>query len=146
MKPLDETDQRLLAALTSNARLPVSTLAAHLGLARTTVQARLERLERRGVIAGYSLKLNPDVALGQIRATVLVQLEPRATADVLMRLKKRPAVELAHTTSGRFDLALQLRASSTAELDQVLDDIGALDGVRSLESLIHLSTRIDRAL
>jgi hypothetical protein len=50
------------------------------------------------------------------------------------------------TTSGRFDLLLQIAASNTQVLDQVLDQIGALTGVKSSESLIHLSTRLDRAV
>lgn len=145
MKQLDDTDRKLIAILSANARLPVSSLAAELDLARTTVQARLERLERRGVIAGYTVKLNEDVVTNQIRATVLVQVDPRATPDVLARLRKVSQVELAHTTSGRFDLTLQLRATNTVEMDSVLDLIGAMEGVRSLESLIHLSTRINRA-
>ena len=53
---------------------------------------------------------------------------------------------MAHTTSGRFDLLLQVAAPSTAALDVVLDRIGLLTGVKSSESLIHLSTRIDRAV
>jgi DNA-binding Lrp family transcriptional regulator len=50
------------------------------------------------------------------------------------------------TTSGRFDLLMQIAAPNTRALDEVLDQIGGLTGVRSSESLIHLSTRIDRAL
>ena len=57
-----------------------------------------------------------------------------------------PEVERVFTTSGRFDLLLQIAAPSTMLLDQVLDQIGAMTGVRSSESLIHLSTRIDRAV
>ena len=55
-------------------------------------------------------------------------------------------MERVFTTSGRFDLLLQIAAPSTTLLDQVLDQIGAMTGVRSSESLIHLSTRIDRAV
>jgi DNA-binding Lrp family transcriptional regulator len=75
---------------------------------------------------------------------VLLMLEPRATAAVLTRLKAMPGVEAAYTASGRFDMVLSLAARSTAELDDMLDRIGEFDGVRGSESLIHLSTRIDR--
>ncbi len=143
---MDDLDRKMLAVLSTDARMSVSALAAQLGVARTTAQARLERLERSGVIAGYAVRLNPDVTAGHIRATVLLQVEPRALVGLLARLRKTPQVELAHTTSGRFDLALQLRANTTTELDQVLDEIGLMQGVRGSESLIHLSTRIERTL
>ena len=141
----DETDHALLALLAQNARMPVATLARRLGLARTTVQARLERLETAGVIAGYTLKLG-QTARPRIRATVLLSIEPRSGPAVLARLASLPGVEAVHTTSGRVDLIVQLAADTTEALDDTLDRIGEAKGVRSSESLIHLSTKLDRAV
>lgn len=141
---MDEIDEKLLTALAENARLPVATLARRFGLARSTVQARIDRLEARGVIAGYALRLGEGAVPSAIRATVLLTLEPRATAAVVTRLKSMRQVEAAYTASGRFDLVVMLAARSTAELDDTLDRIGEIDGVRGSESLIHLSTKIDR--
>lgn len=141
---IDETDRALVAALSENARLPVADLARKLGLARTTVQARLDRLESRGAIAGYTLKRGPDLQ-PVLRATVLISVEPRATAAVLARLKSLDAVEKLHTTSGRFDMIATLCAETTEALDRTLDTIGEAKGVKASESLIHLSTRIDRS-
>ena len=146
MIELDETDRRLLALLGANARTPVAKLGTKLGLARTTVQARLDRLERNGVLAGYTVKLSEDARAGQIRATVLIHITPAAQSAVLRQLERLPAVERVHTTSGRFDLACQLRTQSTLALDETLDRIGEIDGVLAMESLIHLSTRIDRTV
>jgi DNA-binding Lrp family transcriptional regulator len=73
-------------------------------------------------------------------------IEPRAQAAVLARLKSIAEVEKVFTTSGRFDLLIQVACPGTQVLDQVLDQIGALTGVRASESLIHLSTKIDRAV
>ena len=146
MAEIDDTDRALISMLGQNARLPVATLAGKLGMARTTVQARIERLERSGVIAGYSVRLGDRAAAGMIRSTVLIQLKPSAQGAVLAQLKRLPDVESAHTTSGRFDLCCELRSTSTLQLDETLDKIGEIDGVEGLESLIHLSTRIDRRL
>ncbi len=143
---MDALDKRLLAALGRDARAPVSTLARDLDVARSTVQARLERLERSGTIAGYTVRLGAEMKEARIRATVLMQVEPRATPNVLQRLRAMTQVERAHTSSGRFDLILEGAATTTAELDETLDRIGAFTGVRSSESLIQLSTKIDRAL
>lgn len=142
---IDDTDRQLLALLSENARLPVATLARRLSLARTTVQARLERLERTGVIAGYTLRLSEAVR-APLRATALVAIEPRSGPAVLARLKSLPQVRRVHTTSGRFDLIVTIEAQTTEALDETLDKIGEARGVRSSESLIHLSTKLDRGM
>jgi DNA-binding Lrp family transcriptional regulator len=143
---MDEIDEKLLTELAANARVPVATLAKKLGLARSTVQARIERLERRGIIAGYGLRIGPNAGIARIRATVLIKIEPRATPGVLQRLAILPQVERAHTASGRFDLIATVAARDTAALDQTLNAIGAIPGVTGTESLIQLATKIDRAL
>lgn len=140
---IDETDTRLLAELGANARLPLATLARRLGLARSTLQARLERLERTGVIAGYTVVVGTPIR-PRLRATALISVEPRAAAGVIQRLGSLSTVEQVHTTSGRFDLIATLVAETTEALDATLDRIGETRGVRGSESLIHLSTKIDR--
>ncbi|MYM54799.1 Lrp/AsnC family transcriptional regulator [Thalassovita mangrovi] len=139
----DETDAALLTLLAENARLPVATLARRLGLARTTVQARLDRLENNGTIAGYGVRLGRP-AQPRLRATALLSIEPRSGPAVLARLKSLPNVMRVHTTSGRFDMIAEISARTTEELDDTLDRIGEAKGVKSSESLIQLSTKIDR--
>ena len=143
---MDDLDRNILALLGADARMSVATLARRLKVARSTIQARLERLETTGIIAGYTLKLGEEARQGRLRASVLLTIEPRAQAAILSRLKSIAEVERVFTTSGRFDLLMQIAAPNTQVLDQVLDQIGALTGVKSSESLIHLSTRIDRAV
>lgn len=143
---MDELDRNILGLLGADARMSVATLARRLKVARSTIQARLERLETGGIIAGYTLKLGEAARQGRLRASVLLTIEPRGQAAILTRLKSIPEVERVFTTSGRFDLLLQIAAANTQVLDGVLDQIGALTGVRSSESLIHLSTRLDRAV
>ncbi|MGH1414260.1 MAG: Lrp/AsnC family transcriptional regulator [Pelagimonas sp.] len=140
----DETDLKLIALLSENARLPVADLSRRLGIARTTVQARIDRLLARGAIAGFTLRKGPGLR-APVRATALLSIEPRAAAAVVARLKTLPQVETVHTTSGRFDLIVTLGADTTEDLDERLDDIRDAQGVKSSESLIHLSTKIDRA-
>ncbi|WP_112309111.1 Lrp/AsnC family transcriptional regulator [Pseudogemmobacter bohemicus] len=143
---MDELDRSLIGLLSADARISVATLARRLKVARSTIQARLERLENTGIIAGYTLKLGEAAREGRLRASVLVTIEPRGQAAILTRLKSIHEVEKVYTTSGRFDLLLQIACPNTQILDQVLDQIGAMTGVKSSESLIHLSTRIDRAV
>ncbi|MBL4928613.1 Lrp/AsnC family transcriptional regulator [Fuscibacter oryzae] len=143
---MDDLDRNILGLLGADARMSVATLARRLKVARSTIQARLERLETTGIIAGYTLKLGEAARQGRLRASVLLTIEPRALAAVLTRLKAMSEVERVFTTSGRFDLLLQIAAPNTQVLDSLLDQIGGMTGVKSSESLIHLSTRIDRAV
>lgn len=143
---MDELDRAIVGLLSADARMSVATLSRRLKVARSTIQARLERLETNGVIAGYTLKLGEGAREGRLRASVLLSIEPRAQAAILTRLKSIAEIERCFTTSGRFDLLLQIACPNTQVLDQVLDQIGAMTGAKSSESLIHLSTKIDRAV
>ena len=143
---MDELDTKILTALAANSSTSTSRLGRRFKVARSTVQARIEKMERTGIIAGYTIKLG-DVALARrIKATVLVTVEPRSTPAVVQRLKTIPEIEIVHTTTGRFDLIVQVASDSTSDLDDVLDLIGAITGVRGSESLIHLSTKFDLAI
>ena len=141
---LDATDQSLLALLRENARAPTAELARKLKLSRTTVQSRLARLERARVIAGYTVKVSPEAEAQQVRAHILITLEPRKALAIESALRRIPELRTLHSVSGPFDLIAIVAAASIGELDHLIDRIGALDGVERTQSAIVLSTRIDR--
>jgi DNA-binding Lrp family transcriptional regulator len=140
---LTEKDEKLLALLKLNAREPVASLARKLGVSRSTVQDRLQRLERQGVIAGYSVRLAEQAEKG-IRAYVTIEAEPRRAVDVARALQKLPQIETLHTVSGKFDLVALASAKTTEEMDRMLDQIGSIPGVTGTESAMILSTKLDR--
>lgn len=141
---LDDTDRQLLALLRENARAPTAELARRLGLSRTTVQARLERLLRRRAIAGFTVVVPDEVEAALVRAHVMITLAPRRAAAIETALRRIPEVRVLHSVSGPFDLIAVVAAGSIAELDALIDRIGTLDGVERTTSAIVLSTRIDR--
>jgi DNA-binding Lrp family transcriptional regulator len=141
---LDELDRNLLALLQANARESVANLARQLGVARTTVVARIERLERTGVIDGYSVRLCQDVLDASLCAYVGIILAPKFGADVQKRLAKMPEVQLLCAVSGEFDYVAWLRADSPDRLNDLLDQIGGLEGVERTTTSIILSRKIDR--
>ncbi|OAE38480.1 Lrp/AsnC family transcriptional regulator [Agrobacterium tumefaciens] len=141
---ITDKDRALLALLSENARMPVAELARRLGLSRTTVQARIERLETEGVIAGYGLRLSETYLSGLVRAHVLITIGPKALPSVTAALAAIKEVITLHSVSGTFDLIAILSAPSILELDRLIDRIGALDGVERTLSSIILSTRISR--
>jgi len=145
MKPsLDDIDNKILALLMDNARLPVTTIAKQVGIARTTVIARIAALEKRGVIAGYGLKLNQEMFQPAVRAYVGLSVEARYASNLMKYLQQLPEVETLCAVSGAIDYMLTLRCATTEVLDRLLDQIGALDGVRQTSTSIILSKRIDR--
>lgn len=143
---MDDLDQKILTALAADSSTSVSRLARRFKVARSTVQARLERMETNGTIAGYTIKLG-DVALARrIKATVLIQVEPRTAANVITKLKAIPEVEMVATSTGRVDLIAQIACETTEEIDTTLEQINAITGIQDIESLIHLSTKFDRSI
>jgi DNA-binding Lrp family transcriptional regulator len=113
-------------------------------LSRTTVQSRIERLERRGVIAGYTTRLSDEYEIGLIKAHVLITALPKFASIMEQELRRMTSVKTLHTVSGHFDLIAIVVAPTVGELERVIDRIGALDGVERTISSIILSTRIDR--
>lgn len=141
---LDKTDLALLALLRDDARAPTAELARKLKLSRTTVQSRMERLERRRVIAGYTVVVPDELEAGLVRAHVLITLAPKRSGAIEVALRKIPEVRVLHSVSGPFDLIAVVAATSIGELDALIDRIGGLDGVERTTSAIVLSTRIQR--
>ncbi|MEO8113952.1 MAG: AsnC family transcriptional regulator, partial [Phenylobacterium sp.] len=89
---MDDLDTHLLARLRENARAPVAELARALGLSRTTVQSRLARLERDGVIAGYAVKLSEAREAALVHAFIMLTVEPKQAAAVIGSLKRMAGV------------------------------------------------------
>jgi len=137
---LDDTDRELLSLLRHDARMPVATLAAKLKLARGTVQNRMKRLERDGVIVGYTVRVKPQAEAHRIRALMSIAVEGNRGAEVLHALRGHPNVTGLHSTNGRWDLIAELRADSLESFDRALGNIRLIDGIANTETSLLLST------
>ncbi len=142
--PLDGVDHALVALLREDARAPTAELARKLGLSRTTVQSRMERLQRQRVITGYTVTVADEFEANLVRAHVLITLAPKRSASIETTLRKWPELRELHSVSGPFDMIAIVAAPSIAELDALIDRIGGLDGVERTTSAIVLSTRVRR--
>ncbi|EGJ09290.1 MULTISPECIES: Lrp/AsnC family transcriptional regulator [Rubrivivax] len=142
--PRDQMDRDLIALLQANARESTAELARKLGVARTTVIARLERLERSGVIVGYTVRLGLDEAERGVQAWVGITTEPKSARDVTRRLAALPELRQLCSVSGEFDYLALIRTDSTARLDVLLDEIGEIDGVTKTTTSVVLALRVDR--
>jgi DNA-binding Lrp family transcriptional regulator len=137
---LDDVDKQLLALLRQDARMSVVALAKHLRVARATVQNRVTRLEKGGVIVGYTVRLKPAAEPHQIRALMTIAVEGNRAKDVMTVLRGHPNVATIHSTNGRWDMIAELRADTLESFDRVLGAIRLIDGIANTETSILLST------
>jgi DNA-binding Lrp family transcriptional regulator len=141
---LSSLDRRLLALLRKDARLPIARLSKELGISRASVYSRLRALQSSGVIEGFTVRLNPDYDRGLIRAHVLIKVAPKLARATEKQLQALPEVTALHAISGQYDLIAVVEAPSAPDLNEVIDRIGDLAGVRSTTSSILLATRLSR--
>lgn len=137
-------DQQLLAVMRGNARASTTELAQILGVSRSTVQKRLERLESEGVIAGYTVQLSSEYLDQEIKAHVMITISPRMTTDIIKNMKKLDGVRAIYSVSGPHDLIAEFAAMSVTDLDKMIDEIIAIEGVERTVSSVILSTRLKR--
>ena len=134
---MDALDHRLIAALRHDARLSVAALAQKLEVSRGTVTNRMEKLERDGVIAGYTVRLRPDAVTDEIRAWASVAVEGNQQS-VVRALLGEPGVSALHDTNGRWDLLAELRVADLEALSRTLERIRKIPGVSATETSVHL--------
>ena len=141
---LDNLDRELLSLLQANAREPAANLARKLHIARTTVVARIARLEREGVVAGYGVRLGSRLEQAAVRAFCGLGVDARRGPAVIRHLDRLPEVEEVWAVSGQLDYLVLLRCETPEQLDMLLDRLGQIEGVHQTHTSVVLSRRIDR--
>jgi len=144
MEKLDDLDRHLLALLQANAREPAAELARRLKIARTTVVARIARLEREGVVAGYGVRLGQRLEQAAVCAFCALSVNARGAGAIIQALERMPEVEGAWAVSGEFDYMVQLRCESPETLDALLDRLGQIEGIQRTQTSVVLRRKIDR--
>ncbi|MDA5095589.1 Lrp/AsnC family transcriptional regulator [Aliiroseovarius sp. KMU-50] len=140
----DDLDRRILALLRSDARLPTAKIAAQLGVARTTVHARITKMEREGTIAGYSVVLGDANSENIVQVVILLEVQQKETARIIKRLEGYPEIRLCLSINGEFDLLLSAEAPRIEDLDVLVDELGAIPGVLRTNTSVVFGRRIDR--
>ncbi|MCL4154148.1 UNVERIFIED_CONTAM: hypothetical protein GTU68_043733 [Idotea baltica] len=138
---MDDMGSKLIAALRHDARASLSDLAIGLGVSRTTLRARLARLQQSGEIVGFSVVTRADVAQDPVRGLMMIGIEGRGATRIKRQLAGMPELRAIHSTNGRWDLIVEIGTVTLAEFDKVLDRIRRLDGVVSSETSLLLSTQ-----
>lgn len=139
---IDALDGRLLRAMGATPRAGVLELARRLGVARGTVQARLDKLQARGVVTGFGPDLDL-VALGYgVLAFTTLEIAQGRLADVVRHLRDIPEVLEAHAISGPGDLHCRVVAHTNTHLQDVINRILEVQGIDRTTTVIALSTQI----
>lgn len=139
-----EADQILLSLLRNNARASISDLARELNLSRSTVQNRIAKLEASGVIKGYVVEFGDEYRQGLVSAHISIKLFQKKTMQTNKQLQKIDQITALYAIGGEFDLIAVIEARSLEQLSQIIDDIGALDGVERTNSSIIMETKFKR--
>jgi len=141
--PVDALDAALIELLAAEPRVGVLEASKRLRVARGTVQARLERMQERGVITGYGPEVDPAALGYEVTAFITLEIRQAGGHDpVADRLAAIPEVLEAHTITGAGDMLCRVVARSNADLQRVLDAIVSTEGVIRSATLISLAAQV----
>jgi len=136
----DDLDRRIIAHLRVDGRASLSKLADALGVARGTVQNRLDRLLETGALLGFTVRVRDDYDDLSVRAVMMVEVIGKSTTEVIRKLRGITEIRTLHTTNGNWDLVADIRAGSLSDFDRVLREVRMIDGVANSETSLLLST------
>jgi DNA-binding Lrp family transcriptional regulator len=142
---MDEIDHRIVALLRENARRSFQDIGERVALSAPAVKRRVDRLERDGVIRGYSANVDPSAIGWNTHAFVELFCEGAMSGDqVKEAVGGHPEVEAAYTIAGAPSAILHLRASDTQHLEQALERVRDTPGVIRTQTQVVLSTLFER--
>ncbi len=139
---VDELDARILELFAAQPRIGVLEASRRLQVARGTVQARLDRLTERGVVAGAGPQLSPRALGYPVTAFVTCEIAQRGHEQIGAQLAAVPEVLEVHTITGSGDLMCRIVARSNADLQRVIDQLVAQDGIQRTSTVIALATQV----
>ncbi len=135
---LDALDQDLIALLRADSRTPAALLAKQLKVSRGTVQNRITRLQRSGVLLGFTVKLASEGLRG-VRAITQIEVRGGATDKVVAALRRLPEVVSVYSTNGRWDLVVEVRTEDLLGFDQALRRLRDIEGIAASETSLLLA-------
>lgn len=140
---LDSIDRQLIALLRRDGRQPIGALARAVHLSRSTVQDRVARLKRSGVIRRFTIDTSTPAAAGGARAFILVRIDGRPCARIIPTLAGLPEVEGCDHVSGPMDVILTVRARDLAGLNALRERIVAIPGIATATVAPVLKAHLD---
>ncbi len=140
---IDELDASLLHELQADARTGVLELSRRLGVARGTVQARLDRMLSAGVIRGFNANIQLDALGYKVKAYVTVEVKEGQIDSVVKPLSKIDEVIEVHSVAAQGDLLCLIAAKSNEHMMDVLERVIAVPDIARTSTAIVLKTQIE---
>jgi len=142
-RELDALDVAILVALRDSPRAGYLELSRSLRVSRATVQARLERLERDGIVSGYGPEVELTAAGFPVLAFATLEIAQGRLDEVTAAMRAIPSVVEAYATTGPGDVHCRLAASSHEDLQRVLIEVSQIPGVARSTSVVALSRLVE---
>jgi len=140
---VDDLDARIVRLFADEPRVGVLEASRRLGVARGTVQARLDRLNRLGVVRGWGPDVAPDALGYAVTAFATLEIRQGAGHDVVAaHLARIPEVLEAFTITGAGDMWCRIVARSNADMQRVIDRVVTFEGIVRTSTVIALATQI----
>jgi len=144
-EPIDSIDRRILKALLSKGRSTFAELAAQVGLTAPTVHDRVKKLERGGVIQGYSASVDPSLLGFDLKALISITASPEISAGEYVKLLSDiPEVQECYSVAGEETYVARVLTRSSRTLEKLLEQIRALPGTVRTTAKVILSVPISR--
>lgn len=134
----DDIDKNLLALLRTDARMPVVNLAKALKVSRATVQNRINKLEKQGIILGYTVKLKQDTEEDIVKVIMSILVEAKDETNVIQDLRRFPEILSVYHTNGHWDLIAEIQVDNISLLGALLGRIRSVEGIVQTEASLLL--------
>jgi Lrp/AsnC family transcriptional regulator, leucine-responsive regulatory protein len=143
---LDDTDRRILAELQEDCKAPLAHVGKRVGLSAPSVMERIRKLEEAGIVRGYHAVLSSRKVGLDVTSFIGVSTSPRGIDELESQLPDFEEVLECHHVTGAYTMLLKVKTQNTETLEKLISRIRLIDGVTRTETLVVLSTRLERTL
>jgi DNA-binding Lrp family transcriptional regulator len=140
---VDAIDRRIIALLQANARETTSSIAKSVGVARTTVHERISRLERTGIIKGYTVLLDRNPFDSYTRCQLMLNVSKQKQGMIVRQLEGYPEIRTIHVVNGECDLLCFAEVPQLEDLEALVEELSGIQGIENVRPMIILSTKIE---
>ncbi len=144
LQGLDKLDRKILSSLLSNGRESIANLSRNIGLSRTAVAERINRLEKTGIIKGYTAQIRVENEGRKAASYLLISCEKGKKNDVTNALKEIPEVRLTSVVGGSFDIIALIEAPDLQSIHHLCNEIESFNGIQKLDTTVVLHQPISR--
>jgi Lrp/AsnC family transcriptional regulator, leucine-responsive regulatory protein len=141
---LDETDRRILAQLQEDCKVPLAQVGKRVGLSAPSVMERIRRLEEAGIVTGYCALVDSRRVGLDVTAFIGISMTPTAIDCFEAQLEHVDEVLECHHVTGAYTMLLKVKTQNTQTLERLISRLRLMDGVLRSETLVVLSTRMER--